>query len=182
MSKFCNSGDMDDYRKNLDSAFWQQLGRSADDPRWAQFSDQAALTDFVATLNDSQLATTTKFLSQMHNNGMAKNIAKYESWEPITLSMEKLEVEYTETVLRPAVKQCSHELLSVAVHHIVVEHSSYKHRNLHTDVAYSVYLGRPMKPEKTRLVDGNHRAIHQARQFLAGIRSQKHLNLVVPVL
>jgi len=76
-------------------------------------------------------------------------------------------------------KRSEHVLLEVDRDPEVGKHPHYRAHPLKEDVPYSKYLG-VKDGENVRLIYGNHRAIHQARQFVNDLRSLDSLEICVP--
>ena len=183
LSKLAQVSELNAYLKSNDRGplapgFWEILGCAPDIGQTKRFGEAQFTEDFLRGLSEASVATLTEILSTHHNNGVFKCISKAPRWECKIFRMEGVEVGDAETELKEAFGRNQRRLLLVAAEPSVLQHPHYRDRNLKNAVPYDVFLGK-WESGRPRLVDGNHRAIHMARQFLGGFRDDE-VAIVVP--
>lgn len=169
-------------RKPLGKDFWKLIQHAPRIEETAPFaSSEYAKTVFDGLPEDS-LTQMAEIFSQHHNNCVHKRIREISHWELKAFPAHGVEVGYMEGELKRCIQRHSHDLIAVSSDSDVTGHKHYKDRDLKTAVPYDVFLATWTKTHRPRLIDGNHRAIHQVRQQASGYLPAAELKIVVPSL
>lgn len=185
-SKLAQSGELKAYvegegsRKPLGEDFWKLIQHAPRIEETAPFaSSEYAKTVFDGLPEDS-LTQMAKIFSLHHNNCVHERIKQNPHWELKAFPAHGVEVGYMEGELKTCIQRHRHGLIAVAGDLEVVNHRHYKARDLKAEVPYDVFLATWTKTHQPRLIDGNHRAIHQVRQRAGGYFPAEELKIVVP--
>lgn len=170
-------------RKPLDKEFWSLLGlgNAPSNAETESFARSHYAESVLSQLPEHSLRRLTEIFSHHHRNCVYTRIQENSSWKLENFPMPLVEVGYMESELKQAISRLQHQLTLLAKDSEILKHANYKDRDLESSVPYDIFLATRSKSTNPRLIDGNHRAIHKARQLLAGYIDDAALKIVVPV-
>lgn len=158
---------------------WQILQTQPEMSQTAIFADISRTAELLESMPESNLARLTDIFSLHHSNGVFGKIARNPTWILESVPIEQLEVGYMEPSLKAVISDCKHDLMRVAADTNVLVHRNFNSRSLTVEIPYDVLLATRKRGKRPRLIDGNHRAIHRARQILDGQRVAPSISVVI---
>jgi hypothetical protein len=144
----------------------------------SEFSRPEYVRQFIEDKKGRWHAIAAVF-SAHHRNGVFDNIRRHEVWEMGEFHFERVEVGNIEEGLMPLVVEKNRNLVAISRSIEDQQHPHYTEHKIQKDVADPTYLGR-WEGDNVRLIDGNHRAIHQVRQFLSSVSTVDVISILVP--